>query len=156
MKGYVIPEDGHIVNALPPLDLNGAARYTDVISLAEYGHIDFIIQLGVTGAASTVTVEKCDNFTPSNSSAIAFSYYAETTDAGDTLAARAAATAAGFATSTNNNVFYVISIDAAELGEGYPCVRLALSDPGIATLGSVVAVLSAAKYSKAITNTAIA
>ena len=87
--------------------------------------------------------------------AIAFDYYAETTDAGDTLGARTAATVAGFATSTNDNVTYVIEIDATQLTQGYPYLVLKMTDPGAATLASAVAVLSGNRYAQAVTPTAI-
>ena len=134
---------------MPPIDADDAAKNSDVFSMKESAHASIILQLGVTGAAVTVTVEECDDVTPTNSTAIAFNYYAETTAAGDTLGARTAATSAGFDTSTNDNVFYVIEIDAAELTDGYPYLRVCLDDPGAATLVSAVAVLSGNRYSPA-------
>jgi hypothetical protein len=116
--------------------------------MKKYAHVDIIIGLGVTGAASTVTVEECDDVTPSNSTAIAFAYYAEATAGGDTLGARTAATTAGFATGTGDGIFYVISIDADELTDGYPYLRVAMSDPGAATFVSIIAVLSGARYGR--------
>jgi hypothetical protein len=151
--GQLLAEEGHVVNALPPVDINGAAN-SDIFALEKYEHATIVIQLGVTGAASTVTVEECDTIVPANNTAIAFSYYAEATDAGDTLAARAAATTAGFATSTNDNVMYVIEIDADQLSEGYPYLRVVFSDPGASTIASVVAILTGG-IKKGITPTAI-
>ena len=110
--------------------------------------------LGVTGAASTVTLEECDDFTPSNNTAIGFDYYAETTAGGDTLGTKLTATSAGFATSTNDGVFYVIEISAAELSAGYPNLRVVFSDPSASTLASVMVVLSGARYQSASTPTA--
>ena len=140
-NGLTLAEEGHVVNALPPVDINGGVN-SDVFSLKDYGHASIIITLGVTGAASTVTVEECDNVTPSNSTAIAFAQYAEETAAGDTLAARAAQTTAGFATSANNSITYVIEIDADQLAEGFPYLRVVFSDPSAVTLASVVAILT--------------
>jgi hypothetical protein len=148
-KGFVIPEHGHLVQCVAPIDINGAGADGAVFSMRNYGHVDIICGLGVTGAASTITVEECDNFTPSNSTAIAFAYYAEVTAAGDTLAARAAATTSGITGSTNDGVYYVISIDAAELTDGYPCLRVRFSDPSAATLVSAHAVLSGSRYANA-------
>ena len=156
MRGCTIAEECHVVNILPPIDINGAARTGDIFSLKNYTHATILLTLGVTGAASTVTVKECDDFTPTTATAIAFSYYAETTAAGDTLGARTAATTAGFATSTNDSVTYVIEIDAAQLSDGYPCIQLLLSDPSAATLASAVAILSGARYAKDQSATAIA
>jgi hypothetical protein len=150
-----IGEEGHVVNILPPLDIDAAAQTSDAFSLANYDHASIIIQLGVTGAASTVTVEECTSAAGAGATAIAFSYYSETTDAGDTLSTRTAATDAGFATSTNDNVFYVIEINAAQLSEGSPWIRVQWTDPGAATFGSAVAVLTGARYASEQTPTAI-
>lgn len=155
MKGITLAEECHIVNALPPVDINGG-KYTDVWSMENHSHATIIVQMGVTGAASTITVEQCDDFTPTTSAAIAFSYYAETTAAGDTLGARTSATTAGFASSTNDNIFYVIEVDAAQLSAGYPCLRVAFSNPGVSTLANVCVILSGSRYAGDQNATAIA
>ena len=156
MKGFNIAEMGHVVNIIAPVDINAAAPSSDVFSMEGYGHVDIIIQLGVTGAATTVTVKECDDFTPSNATAIAFSYYAEATAGGDTLGARTAATTSGFACGTGDGIFYVISIDAAQLSDGYPCLQVLASDPSAATLFSAVAILSGSRYGQVQSATAIA
>lgn len=156
MKGITIPEEAHVVNIIPPIDINGAGADSDVFSLENYSHADIVLTLGVTGAASTVTLKECDDFTPTNSTAIAFQVYKEETAAGDTLGARTAVAAAGFATSGNDSITYVISVDASQLSDGYPCLQLSLSDPSAATLVSAVAILSGARYAQAATPTAIA
>lgn len=156
MSEFYIPQEGHLVNVLAPVDINGGAVTGDVFSMEGYSHVDIIIQLGVTGAASTVTVKECDDFTPTNSTAIAFSYFAEATGSGDTLSALTAATSAGFATGTGDSIMYVISIDAAQLSDGYPCLQLNMSDPSAGTLVSAVAVLSGARYASDQSGTAIA
>ena len=155
MKGFVAAEQGHIVQALAPVDINGG-KNSDVWSMAEYNHATIIVGLGVTGAATTVTVEECDDFVPTNSTAIAFNYYAEATADGDTLGARTAATTSGFAAGTADGIFYVIEIDAEELSDGYPNLRVALSDPSAQTFGAVYAILSGARYGEVQSPTAIA
>lgn len=155
MKGFNIAEQGHVVNIIPPVDINGGAKVSDYFSMANYGHVDIILTAGVTGAASTVTVEESTTSTGGSTTAIAFSYYAETTNADDTLSTRTAATASGFATSTNDNITYVISIDASQLTDGYPYLVLKMSDPGVSTIVSAVAVLSGSRYQNETTVTAI-
>jgi hypothetical protein len=147
-KGFTIAEQGHIVNALPPLDIDAAAQTTDALSMAEYSHVSFIIQLGVTGAAATVTVKESTDNSGSGATAIAFDYYAEETAAGDTLSARTTATSSGFATSTNDSVMYCIEINAEDLSDGSEWITVHLTDPGAATFGSVVAVLSGSRYAE--------
>jgi hypothetical protein len=145
MKGINIAEQCHVVNILGPRDADTVAT-PEVFSMRQAGHVSIILGLGVTGAAITVTVEACDNFTPSTTSAIAFSYYPQTTATGDVIGARTAATTSGFATTTNDVVFYVIEIDASELPAGFPCLQLKLSDPGAATFAYAVALLSGNRY----------
>jgi Flp pilus assembly protein TadG len=155
MKGFNVPEQGHVVNILPPLDINGAGFTSDYFDMGLYSHVDIILTLGVTGAASTITLEESDDNSGSSTSAIAFSYYQEETAAGDTLSDRQSATSSGFATSTNDNVTYVISVDAAELSDGYPYLVLKGTDPSASTLTSAVAVLSGSRYAQENTPTAI-
>lgn len=152
---FVTAETGHWVNALPPVDINGGAN-SDIWSMKNYNHASIYISLGVTGAASTVTLQACDDFTPSNTTDIAFAIYKEETASGDTLGARTAVAATGFATSLNNGVFYVIEVDASELPAGKPNLRVAFSDPAAATLANVGVLLSGARYAGDQSATAIA
>lgn len=145
MRGINIAEQCHVVNLLPPHDADTVAT-PEVFSMRTYGHASIILQAGVTGAATTVTVEAADNFTPSNVEAIAFAVYKEETAAGDTLGDRVEVTSAGFATSTNDGVMYIIEIDAAALPEGKPNLQVKVSDPAAATFVSAVAILSGGRY----------
>jgi hypothetical protein len=88
--------------------------------------------------------------------AIAFSYYAETTAGGDTLGARTAATASGVAMTTNNGHFTIIEIDAADLSDGSEWLTVHLSAPGAAMLVCIGVVLSGARYAEVESPTAIA
>lgn len=155
MYGFNIAEAGHVVPMLHPVDINGG-KNSDVVSMANHAHIDIIVDLGVTGGATTVTVEECDDFAASNSTAIAFDIYKEETASGDTLATRVAATSSGVALSTNDGVYYVIPIDANQLSAGYPNLRVVLSDPSGETFGTVLGVLSGSRYAKDANATAIA
>lgn len=146
MGAFLLAEHGHVVNALPPKDINGAVTNSDVWSMANHDHVSIVVQLGVTGAAVTVTVEACDDFVPTTVETIAYAAYKEETAAGDTLGARTAIAAAGFAMSANDDIFYVFEIKAAELPAGKPNLRVVLSDPAAATLASAAAILSAARF----------
>lgn len=156
-KGITIAEDCHVVNILPPQDVSGAVS-SDVFSMEGYSHATIIVTAGSTNAdAGNITIEECDDFTPTTDTAIDFYYYAETTAAGDTLGERTKAVAAtGIDVSGNDNITYVIEIDASELSEGYPCLELKWSACGGATYGSAVAVLSGSRYQPAGDVTAIA
>jgi hypothetical protein len=157
MKGINIAEQLHVVNILSPQDVD-TGKSSDVFSMKNHSHATIIVTCGSTNAdAGNITVEACDDFTPTNDTAIDFNYYAEETAAGDTLGARAKAEAAtGIDVSANDNTTYVIEIDASELPAGYPNLYLKWSDPGGATFGSAVAILSGSRYSGAENDTAIA
>src|SRR3990172_3813270 len=91
--------------ALSPVadGLDGTKR-SDVYSLRDHGRILFVVAMGVAtgGTATTVlTVNACDNVTPSNRTAIPF-WYREiigTTNTGDTDGAITWAAATGFTTT---------------------------------------------------------
>lgn len=157
MSGFNIAEQAHVVQMIAPYDIDGTgARTSAVLSMKNYSHASILILLGVTGAAATVTLLACDNFTPSTTQAIAFDYYPMTTAAGDVAAAKVAATSAGFVTSLNDGVFYQIEIEAAALPSGYPCLQIATTDPAAATIGCVVAILSGSRFQSAQSAAAIA
>jgi hypothetical protein len=143
------------VNALPPLDIDAAAQTTDWLNLKNATAVFYYVQLGVTGAASTLTVEEATSSAGASNTAIAFSYRAEETDAGDTLGNWTAATTSGFAMSTNDNVMYVIRVLASDLSDGSPYVALQLTDPGAATFGSVLALTTGLRYPQNVPPTAI-
>ena len=154
-KGITIAEECHIVNALPPLDIDVSAQTTDWLHLKNHSHVTFIIQMGVTGATCAITVEEASDASGTGNTAIAFNYYAEETAAGDTLTARTAATASGITSSGNNSIMYVIEIDASQLSDGKPWVAVQFADPGAATFASCVAILSGSRFGAGITATAI-
>lgn len=158
MKGFNIGELGHVVNILPPIDVDTASGASCVpFSMKGYSHVDIIIQTGVTNAtAGTITVEECTDLAAGTAVAIPFSYYAETTAAGDTLGARTTVANTGVAISANDNCLYVISIDASQLSDGYPVIQVEWSNPGGSTIGSAVAILSGARYASPESATAIA
>lgn len=154
MRGITLGEEAHLVNILPPIDINGG-KNSDVFSLKNHAHASIIIQQGVNAGASTVTVTECDDFTPTNETAIAFDVYKEETAQGDTLGVRTAVAAAGFAMTTNDDTHYVIELDAAKLSAGYDKVRVKFSNPAASALVSAVAVLSGARYANEQSDTAI-
>jgi hypothetical protein len=155
MRRINIAEEGHVVNILPPQDINGGAVTSDYFALKNYAHATIILTLGVTGAASTVTLEESDDNAGSSTTAIGFNYYKEETDSGDTLSTKQTATTSGFATSTNDNITYLIEVDGAELSDGKPYLVLKMTDPEASTLVSAVAVLSGSRYGRDESLTAI-
>lgn len=143
MKGLYLSQVGHIVNALPPQDINGGVS-ADRFHLKNNSHASIIVAVGASAAAFTkIVVKEADAAAAGNTSAIAFDYHAEETSAGDTLSVKQSAEAAGVTPSANDNIFYVIELDAAELSDGFPWVEVELTNAsGNSVLASVVAVLS--------------
>lgn len=156
MRGITLAEETHVVNVLPPVDITGG-KTGDVFTMKAHAHATLLVQVGVSAAAFTkILVNACSDFAGADAEAIPFAYYAEETAAGDTLGTRQAATAAGVTPSANDNIFYVIELDAAELPEGKPFVQLQLTNGANSVIASAVAVLSGARYAGEASATAIA
>lgn len=140
-------EHHKLVNALSPVaDAYAADPGGDVVSMENWNRFVAIIHEGVgTTGTVTVTVEACDDFTPSNVTAIAFRYKAVTS--GDTEGAYTTAAAAGFGTTAGSAHMYMIEIVSSELPAGKPNVRLKLDelvdDP---VLAGVTYILSEPRY----------
>tara|TARA_R110000765_G_scaffold277926_2_gene375782 strand:- start:802 stop:1272 length:471 start_codon:yes stop_codon:yes gene_type:complete len=147
---------GHYVLAHAPVSINAGAVTSDAFKMENYSHATIIVSAGVTGAAATLTVKENTAADGTGATAIAYSYYAETTAGGDTLGARTAATASGVAMTTNNGHFTIIELDASELSDGSEWVTVHLSAPGAAMLVCIGVVLSGARYAEVESPTAIA
>lgn len=121
--------------------------YSDVLSMKDHGRARFLVHWGVgaTGT-STITVEACDDVTPSNTSAIPFRY--RRTVAAANPGAITAATSAGFATTAGSNQVYEVEVDAAELlASGYGYVRLkAVEVVPSARLGGILALMERPRH----------
>ena len=141
-----LAETCHFVNLLPPKsDTDG--EVTSAFSMEGWSHVTIIVQFGATDAdAGTVTVQKCTDVAAGTTVDFAFNYYAEETASGDVLDAAptrvTAATGIDCAPAGVNDIMYVIEIDAAELGQSYPCLRVTYTTPNGATLISMLAILS--------------
>jgi len=103
-------------------NMNGTMN-TDIVKCAGSGIVfEMTKAVGATGT-STITVDACDDVTPSNTTAVAFYYRASTTP--DTWGDWTAATAAGFVTTAGSNQMYQVYVDNQTLGAlGYEYARL--------------------------------
>lgn len=150
MKGFVLAEQGHVVNILAPVDVTGGVT-AQRFSMANYQHASIIFQIGVSAAAFTaLLVKNCTLASGGTATAIAFSIYKQETAGAshDVLGARTAVTAAGYAPSANDGIFYVIELDANELTDGFPWVELSLTNGTNSVIASAVAILSGARYAE--------
>lgn len=155
-KGFYVAQQGHIINALPPIDIS-SGKFSDVWSMAKHQHCTIIVQVGVSAAAFTkIIVQACDDFVPTATTDIAYTLFSEETAAGDTLAAKEAVAAAGKTPSANDNIMYVIEVDASELPDGKPNLRVSLTNGVNSVIASVVAILSGSRFAEDVSATAIA
>lgn len=118
-----------------PVNTTGSTFASDVINMANYSHMTIIVSQGAwAGGSSTLTVEYCDDNTPTTDTAMAFNYRTAVTGAGatDLMGALTAATSAGITLDTANTTT-IIELDAAELeaaGAGNNRVRVKGTSPG--------------------------
>lgn len=147
MQGINIAEMGHVVNIIPPVDITGG-KSADIFSMKNYGHATIIIQIGVSAAAALkILLNECSDFSGSDRTAIPHKIYKEESAAGDTLSAAVAAAAAGETPSANDNIFYVIELDARELSDARQFVELEITNASAnSVIASAVAILSGSRY----------
>ena len=137
-----IPENTHMVNALPPVaDAFSGTVTSDVIKVDGQG-IEFLVQTGVgaTGT-STFTVLACDDVTPTTTAAVVFWYKEVTSDPGDTE--WTLATTAGWTRTAGTNAMFRIWVPADVIGaNGYNYAQLkAVESVDSPVLGGILAIL---------------
>jgi hypothetical protein len=148
MKGFVLAEEGHVVQVTAPVDITGGAT-GQAFSMKKYQHASILVLVGVSAAAWTkIIVNQCVDHTGATPVAIPFSIYKAETAAGDVLGARTAVAAAGYTPSANDGIFYVIELDANELADGSPYVQVQLTNGSNSVIAAIVAVLSGARFAE--------
>lgn len=138
----------HYVKGLDPVaDAFSGTVNSDVVNMKNWGRVRFIIHIGVGATGTqTLTVEACDDVTPSNTSAIPFHYRQITS--GDTPGALTAATASGFTTTAGSSKIVVVEVTAQALAaSGYGYVRLhSVESVDSPCLGGILIELSEPRY----------
>ena len=150
MKGFVLSEEGHVVQLVAPVDITGGVT-AQRFSMKNYQHASILVQIGVSAAAFTkIILKQCTDNAGSGATAIPFSIYKQETAgaSNDVLGARTAVTSAGYTPAATDGIFYVIELDAAELADGSPWVELDLTNGSNSVIASAVAVLSGARYAE--------
>ena len=142
----------------PVADAFASSAVTDIISMKNHKTLTFMIHKGVSTSETddgVVTVEACDDTTPSNTSAIEFRY--QEIVSGDTPSEIKKATTSGFAMTPGSSQLYAIYVDASSLASlNYEYVRLKVTeDTDDPVVASITAMLSDGKVEKEITDTAI-
>lgn len=137
----------HLVKGLDPVaDAYAATVYSDVVDCQGEG-ILFIRYdgVGATGT-STITIEACDDTTPTTTAAVPFIYRTCTT--GDTWGSWTAATTTGFATTAGSSQLYQMYVDGQDLAaQGYGYARLKMVEVvDSAIVGAVLVVVCNLRY----------
>lgn len=143
-KGIYVAQDCHVVNILPPIDVNGG-KTAQAFHLRNAGHVSIVLQIGVSAAALTgVTLNACTDDTGANPQAISFNLHKQETAgaSNDVLGARTPVTAAGFVPTANDDVYYVLEVDADTLPPGSPYLQLDIANGAESVIASAVAILS--------------
>jgi hypothetical protein len=148
MKGFVVAEEGQVVNILPAVDITGGAT-VQAFSMARHQHATIILSVGVSAAAWTkIIVDACVDKNGGTPTAIPFSIYKQETAGAShcALGARTAVLAAGYTPSANDNIFYIVEIDASELPDGSPYVLLSLTNGANSVIAAAVAILTGSRF----------
>jgi len=151
----------HVVNAMPSAieaaygDMFNGNPATDVVNLGKYEKCTWIIQkaAGNTGTA-VVTVESCDDVTPTTTTAVAFNYW--TCTSGDTWSDMSTATTAGFTTTAGADQMYAIEVNSAELSGTDKYVRMKMTESANDPVnGTAICILSGGRIVQEVSPTAI-
>lgn len=133
-----------------PGDINGTGVATGSskwISVKNYSHLTFFVDIATHGAASTITVNKGTSSAGAGSTAIAFNYRKTATADTDDFGAITAATSVGIATDGSTlKQQYAIEVDCNELGDTYDFAQVVMSNPGAAMIVGVSCIGSEARY----------
>jgi len=140
-----------LVNGVAPSsDVYDSDPATDVVFFKNYDRIMFVLIQKTAGSntgTATVTLEKCDDATPTTATAVAFTYWKNEAAATADTFTKATATTAGFTTTANKTAIYIVEAKASDMGDGFPACRLqlteAVDDP---VIGCVLAICGDARY----------
>jgi len=166
MNGINLAEACHVVNVLPAVSISGG-KTTIPVNMANYSHLSLVVSFGASAALPTSFILKqATTEAAGTNAAIPFRFYYQATAAAgnDTLLGPFNAAATGITSSLPSGaplpaggitgLMWIIELDAAELNTAaavgavteYPYVELVIADSGNVTIGSVIAVLSGARY----------
>lgn len=158
MVRYELLKNLHFVKGLDPVaDAFSGTVYSDVVDMSNHGSCLFLVYKGVgTTGTSTITVEACDDFVPTNNIAVPF--YSKSITSTDIQGEMVERTDAGFTTTAGSSQIYAIQVDAGQLAaSGYKNVRLKCVEVvDAAVLGGIAIALAEPRYGGSATATEIA
>ena len=159
----ILTERGHLINALPPASV-AMNTPSDIINVANYHDITFLIQKGA-GAVGTavISVDVCDTTAPGNTAKCGFKYRRQVggTDTWGAVTDRTAAET--FTTIASADDMYEISVNIDEIGStvvngvrGNHYVRLSVAQvDATAVIYGITAILGRARYGQNVPVSAI-
>ena len=145
----LILEKYHLVKGVDPVaDAFAGTVSSDVVDMAALDSCLFVRHDGVgTTGTSTVTVEACDDTTPSNTTAVPFRYRQITS--GDTEGTLTRATAAGFTTTAGSSKIVAVEVREEDLADtGYRYVRVKYTESVDSPVLGGVLILGRAKKAR--------
>ena len=127
-------------------DIFNGTPTTDIVNMDGWTECLWIIEKSAGGTGTAViTVESCDDVTPTTATAVAFDYQVMTS--GNTWGSRAAASASGFTTTAGANQGYKIWVRADELSGTNKFVRLKATESANDPCdGAIITCLLGPKY----------
>ncbi len=140
----------HFVNGLAPVaDAFATSGESDIVNLAKYGAVTFLIVTGATTTANGTVTVLAGTSVAAATNAIAFKYRTVLAPATTNVpSALTDATTAGFSmTASKPNAIYIIEIDGRDLAPNYSCVKVLVTevtnDPQTAT---IIGILSTPRF----------
>lgn len=151
MDNTLFGENCHMAIGLSPVAdaFATTAGTSDVVSMKDHRRVVFLMSIGVgTTGTQKLTVEACDNVTPSNTTAIQFWYRQNTTNDTQGTLTYASVAADGFTTTAGSAKLIMVEVRDEDLSvAGYKYVRLKVTevvdDP---CLGGIIILLLDPRY----------
>ncbi len=135
----------------PVADFGAGGVSSDVIDMSGHNKALFVIHRGV-GATGTgvLTIEACDDVTPTNTTAIPYRY--REVDASDVLGTLTEAAAAGYTMTAGTGLIITVEVEAVEVrkaGATFEFVRLTLTESTDSpVLAGITVILAEPRYSE--------
>lgn len=144
-----LPEGGKFVAAIPPQDVNNAAKNSLYVGMKNHKRLIFVIQTGAIGAITdiNVTLTQAKDAAGTGAKALTNDYAKKSVgqtqvDGGDAVSDVTVSSGSFTITATDDNGVFLVDIRADELdiNNGFTHVRLNTSSPGaVSCLLSVLA-----------------
>ncbi len=146
----------HFAKGIDPVaDAFTGTKRSDVYAMRDYESMLFALYMGVgaTGT-STITVNSCDDITPTTRTAIAFkSRDILTTDVQGVITARAAA---GYIPAAGSSKIVLVEVAAQDLVDGDAFVELTLVESvDSPVLGGILAIMGEGRYKEDVSPTVL-